>query len=271
MLIVPRQVGRSGEVAGRMTRRVAAECPSLPPIAWFGDSRRTRRGRPRRRPRRLHRAWPGRVRAARDARRWSDRATPSTATTPRRSRCSLARRSGVPPRELAAALADELGRAARDQVGGDRRAGLPEHPAGRRRRRRARPDDRRRPARSTARSDALAGQKINLEFVSANPTGPVHIGGVRWAAVGDALSPAAAGHRRRRRHRVLLQRRRLADRPVRPLAARRREGRAGAGGRLRRGVHRRDRRPRCRPTPAGRARAWTTPTPRRCSGSRASR
>jgi arginyl-tRNA synthetase len=34
----------------------------------------------------------------------------------------------------------------------------------------------------------LAGQKINLEFVSANPTGPVHIGGVRWAAVGDALA-----------------------------------------------------------------------------------
>ncbi|MCV7229748.1 arginine--tRNA ligase [Mycolicibacterium komossense] len=33
----------------------------------------------------------------------------------------------------------------------------------------------------------LAGQKINLEFVSANPTGPIHIGGTRWAAVGDAL------------------------------------------------------------------------------------
>jgi arginyl-tRNA synthetase len=31
-----------------------------------------------------------------------------------------------------------------------------------------------------------AGQKVNLEFVSANPTGPVHIGGARWAAVGDA-------------------------------------------------------------------------------------
>jgi arginyl-tRNA synthetase len=29
--------------------------------------------------------------------------------------------------------------------------------------------------------------KINLEFVSANPTGPIHIGGTRWAAVGDAL------------------------------------------------------------------------------------
>jgi arginyl-tRNA synthetase len=35
--------------------------------------------------------------------------------------------------------------------------------------------------------DLLAGQKINLEFVSANPTGPLHLGGTRWAAVGDAL------------------------------------------------------------------------------------
>ena len=37
------------------------------------------------------------------------------------------------------------------------------------------------------RGDALEGQKINLEFVSANPTGPIHLGGTRWAAVGDAL------------------------------------------------------------------------------------
>lgn len=36
-------------------------------------------------------------------------------------------------------------------------------------------------------SDAFMGEKINLEFVSANPTGPLHLGGVRWAAVGDAL------------------------------------------------------------------------------------
>jgi arginyl-tRNA synthetase len=36
-------------------------------------------------------------------------------------------------------------------------------------------------------SDVYAGQKVNLEFVSANPTGPIHIGGVRWAAVGDSL------------------------------------------------------------------------------------
>jgi arginyl-tRNA synthetase len=36
-------------------------------------------------------------------------------------------------------------------------------------------------------SETLNGQNINLEFVSANPTGPIHIGGTRWAAVGDAL------------------------------------------------------------------------------------
>jgi arginyl-tRNA synthetase len=36
--------------------------------------------------------------------------------------------------------------------------------------------------------NALAGQNLNLEFVSANPTGPVHLGAVRWAAVGDALA-----------------------------------------------------------------------------------
>jgi arginyl-tRNA synthetase len=37
------------------------------------------------------------------------------------------------------------------------------------------------------RGGTLAGRKINLEFVSANPTGPLHLGGTRWAAVGDAL------------------------------------------------------------------------------------
>lgn len=37
-------------------------------------------------------------------------------------------------------------------------------------------------------NDSLAGQSLNLEFVSANPTGPLHIGSVRWAVVGDALA-----------------------------------------------------------------------------------
>ncbi|WP_280259884.1 arginine--tRNA ligase [Nocardia abscessus] len=36
-------------------------------------------------------------------------------------------------------------------------------------------------------ADTLKGTRINLEFVSANPTGPVHLGGTRWASVGDAL------------------------------------------------------------------------------------
>nr|WP_244615886.1 arginine--tRNA ligase [Stackebrandtia albiflava] len=37
-------------------------------------------------------------------------------------------------------------------------------------------------------NDSMAGHRLNLEFVSANPVGPVHIGSVRWAAVGDALA-----------------------------------------------------------------------------------
>jgi arginyl-tRNA synthetase len=35
--------------------------------------------------------------------------------------------------------------------------------------------------------DSLKGVAINLEFISANPTGPLHLGHTRWAAVGDAL------------------------------------------------------------------------------------
>ncbi len=38
------------------------------------------------------------------------------------------------------------------------------------------------------RTAVLAGQRLNLEFVSANPTGPVTLGSTRWAAVGDALA-----------------------------------------------------------------------------------
>src|SRR5436189_201200 len=37
-------------------------------------------------------------------------------------------------------------------------------------------------------STDLAGERINLEFVSANPTGPLHAGGGRWVAVGDAIA-----------------------------------------------------------------------------------
>jgi arginyl-tRNA synthetase len=43
--------------------------------------------------------------------------------------------------------------------------------------------------------DALLGTSVNLEFISANPTGPLHLGHTRWAAVGDAMARvlAAAG------------------------------------------------------------------------------
>lgn len=37
-------------------------------------------------------------------------------------------------------------------------------------------------------SNSLSGISINLEFISANPTGPLHLGHTRWAAVGDALA-----------------------------------------------------------------------------------
>lgn len=38
------------------------------------------------------------------------------------------------------------------------------------------------------RNDALAGHVVNMEFVSANPTGPLHIGHTRWAALGDSIA-----------------------------------------------------------------------------------
>ena len=79
------------------------------------------------------------------------------------------------------------GRDRRHREGRHRRAGLPEH-------HRRPPEPRARwpptsspPVRRTARRETFAGERINLEFVSANPTGPLHIGGTRWAAVGDAL------------------------------------------------------------------------------------
>jgi len=44
-------------------------------------------------------------------------------------------------------------------------------------------------------TEVLAGQKINVEFISANPTGPLHLGHTRWAVLGDAIGRvlAAAG------------------------------------------------------------------------------
>jgi arginyl-tRNA synthetase len=37
-------------------------------------------------------------------------------------------------------------------------------------------------------TETLAGNRINVEFISANPTGPIHLGHTRWAVVGDAIA-----------------------------------------------------------------------------------
>ncbi len=42
------------------------------------------------------------------------------------------------------------------------------------------------------RSTAQAGRWINIEFISANPTGPIHLGHTRWAAVGDSIARVLA-------------------------------------------------------------------------------
>ncbi|GAB1694142.1 arginine--tRNA ligase [Krasilnikovia sp. M28-CT-15] len=99
----------------------------------------------------------------------------------------LGKRAGVAPRELATALAEELGR--RAGIKSVEIAGpgflnirLDADAAGQLAR------DIVLAAGAYGHTPRLTGQRINLEFVSANPTGPVHIGGVRWAAVGDALA-----------------------------------------------------------------------------------
>ncbi|MFT4235339.1 MAG: arginine--tRNA ligase [Microbacterium sp.] len=42
------------------------------------------------------------------------------------------------------------------------------------------------------RNDSLAGTSVNVEFVSANPTGPLHVAHTRWAALGDAIARVLA-------------------------------------------------------------------------------
>ncbi|MET8362572.1 arginine--tRNA ligase [Micromonospora sp. NPDC005194] len=99
----------------------------------------------------------------------------------------LSKKVGVPPRELATALADELGRAPgikSVEIAGPGFLNIRLDAAAAGQLARVIVEA----GAEYGRSDRLAGEKINLEFVSANPTGPVHIGGVRWAAVGDALS-----------------------------------------------------------------------------------
>jgi arginyl-tRNA synthetase len=52
---------------------------------------------------------------------------------------------------------------------------------------------------------AAAGLKVNVEYVSANPTGPLHVGHCRGAVYGDALANLLSQCRLRRHPRVLSQ------------------------------------------------------------------
>ena len=99
----------------------------------------------------------------------------------------IAKGAGMPPRQVAAALAARLGAVsgikAVDIAGpGFLNITLDAAAAGEL----ARTIVEAGPA--YGRGDAEAGHRINVEFVSANPTGPIHLGGTRWAAVGDALA-----------------------------------------------------------------------------------
>lgn len=99
----------------------------------------------------------------------------------------LAKRAGVGPRDLAGMLAARL--AGHEAIASAEAAGpgfvnvrLSAAAAGELARTivQAGPD--------YGRSAVQAGSVVNLEYVSANPTGPLHIGHARWAAVGDALA-----------------------------------------------------------------------------------
>ncbi|MPZ62273.1 MAG: arginine--tRNA ligase [Propionibacteriales bacterium] len=106
----------------------------------------------------------------------------------------LAKQAGLPPRELAQRLADRLADA--DGVKAAEVAGpgfLNVRVEAAAQGELAREIVRAGTAYGTSRS--LSGERVNLEFVSANPTGPLTLASTRWAAVGDAQARvlAAAG------------------------------------------------------------------------------
>jgi arginyl-tRNA synthetase len=108
----------------------------------------------------------------------------------------LAKQAGLAPRDLAGLVAESLGNAdgiAAVEVAGPGFLNITVAAAAQG----AVADDVVAAGTSYGGSDALAGQRINVEFISANPTGPLHLGHTRWAAVGDALARVleAAGAR----------------------------------------------------------------------------
>lgn len=98
----------------------------------------------------------------------------------------LAKGAGMPPREVAAKLAERLERLpgvkAADVAGpGFLNITVDAASAGELARAIAEAGA------AYGHNDAAAGEVINLEFISANPTGPLHLGHTRWAALGDAM------------------------------------------------------------------------------------
>ena len=99
----------------------------------------------------------------------------------------LAKGAGMPPRDVATRLAERLGRVpgvkAVDIAGpGFLNITLDAASAGELARSIVEAGD------AYGRNDSEAGHVINVEFISANPTGPLHLGHTRWAALGDAMS-----------------------------------------------------------------------------------
>ena len=268
MLMGPRQVGRSGERRGPWcTRRVAAKCTSLPPIAWSVT------------PADLAAAVLAAARAVFAERGLDPAALPATTSVERprnpehgdyasTSRSSWPRRPGVPP----AGAGRGAGRAARP---GRRRSGASRSPARASSTSRSTPaapgelarDDRRGRRGVRPQRRARRRRRINLEFVSANPTGPVHLGAHPVGGGRRRAGPAARGDRRRGRPGSTT-----STTPARRSTGSRRSllrgraGRADPGGRLPGRVHRRDRRSRssrARPDALEPARRRGA---RRCSG-----
>jgi arginyl-tRNA synthetase len=100
---------------------------------------------------------------------------------------ALAKRLGMPPRDLAQLLADALagepGIASADVAGpGFVNVRLDAAAQGELARAVVTAGE------SWGHGTALAGRVANVEFISANPTGPIHLGHTRWAAVGDAIA-----------------------------------------------------------------------------------
>ena len=99
----------------------------------------------------------------------------------------LAKPAGRPPREVAEAIAEQLAAApgvARVDVAGPGFLNITLDSAAQGELARTVVTA----GESYGRTTTMAGHRFNLEFISANPTGPLHLGHVRWAAVGDALA-----------------------------------------------------------------------------------